>query len=316
MSLLVVGSVAYDSVRTPAGSRDDALGGSATYFSIAGSYFTPVSLLAVVGDDFRCEDVKLLESHDVDVSGLERRQGKTFRWAGLYGTEDLNTRDTLDTQLNVFADFSPTLGFQHRKHAYLFLANISPELQLDVLNQMEERPRLVALDTMNFWIEGHIDKLTQVIEAVDVVFMDEGEARTFAGEANLVKAARRIMGLGPTGVVVKRGEHGVLLFKGESMFAAPALALERVVDPTGAGDSFAGGFMAYLAATDSVDDRSFRRATVLGSVMGSFAVESFSMERLGSLTNEEIEARFRSFTRLTQFAPLENEESLPRRCGG
>ena len=315
MSLLVVGSVAYDSVQTPAGSRNDALGGSATYFSIAGSYFTSVSLLAVVGDDFRCEDVRLLESHAVDVSGMERRPGKTFRWAGVYGTEDMNTRDTLDTQLNVFADFSPSLGPEHRNHAYLFLANINPELQLDVLNQMEERPRLVALDTMNFWIEGNIGKLTEVIRAVDIVFMDESETRTFAGEANLAKAARKIMSLGPTGVVVKRGEHGVLLFKGESILAAPALVLERVVDPTGAGDSFAGGFIGYLAATGDLDDRSFRRAAAVGSVMGSFAVESFSADRIGSLTQEEIGARFRCFTGLTQFAPLGDEESLPRRGG-
>ena len=314
MSVLVVGSVAYDSVTTPAGSRDEALGGSATYFSIAGSYFTPVSVVAVVGEDFRAEHVRLLESHGVDTSGLERRPGRSFRWAGVYGAEDVNTRDTLDTQLNVFAEFSPELSPQQRRLPYLFLANIDPQLQLEVLDQMDGRPTLVALDTMNFWIDGSNAALTRVAKAVDVIFMDEGEARSFAGEANLTLAAKRILSLGPGTVIIKRGDHGVLLFNKDSMFAATAFPLERVVDPTGAGDSFAGGFMGYLAATGDLSQEGFRMATVLGSVMGSFAVESFSADRLSSLTKTDIEERFRAMTRLTQFKPLTEGESLPWRA--
>ena len=313
MLLLVVGSVAYDSVRTPVGSRDDALGGSATYFSIASGYFAPVSVIAVVGDDFKSGDVKLLESHRVDTSGLKRGSGKTFRWAGVYGAEDVNTRETLDTQLNVFADFSPKLSSKHSKQPYLFLANIDPELQMNVLGQMESRPKLVALDTMNFWIEGKNQKLKEVVKTVDVLFIDEGEARSFAGEVNLVRAARCILSLGPTTVVIKRGEHGVLLFSEDQTFAAPAFPLEKVVDPTGAGDSFAGGFMGYLAATGDLSHDGFRRATVLGSVMGSFTVESFSIDRLSALTRSDVEGRFRVFKQLSQFTPLCDGESLPWR---
>ncbi len=313
MSVLVVGSVAYDSVRTAAGSRDEALGGSATYFSISSSYFTPVSIVAVVGQDFRPEHIELLKAHQVDVSGLVQRPGKTFRWAGVYGTEDVNARDTLYTELNVFAEFSPRLGPEHRRQPYLFLANIDPELQMDVLQQMERRPRLVALDTMNFWIEGKNGALTRVVKAVDVLFMDEGEARKFSGEANLVRAARRIQALGPPTVIVKRGEHGVLMFHGDSVFAAPAFPLEHVVDPTGAGDCFAGGFMGYLAATGDLGPDAFRRAAIAGSVMGSFAVESFSTDRIGSLTRQEVNARFQAFAQLSQFRPLGEGESLPWR---
>ena len=253
-SLLVVGSVAYDSVRTQAGSRTDALGGSATYFSLASSYFSPVGMVAVVGDDFREGDLDLLRTHKVDVSGLERKPGKTFRWAGVYDTEDVNTRETLDTQLNVFADFSPVLTPRQRGADYLFLANIHPLLQLDVLNQMESRPNLVALDSMNFWIEGNKADLTNVVEQVDVLIIDENEVRQFSDEANLVEAARAVLRLGPRAVVIKRGEHGVLMYLSEpdgseSAFACPALPLDHVVDPTGAGDSFAGGFMGYLSAS-------------------------------------------------------------------
>ena len=313
MSVLVVGSVAYDSVKTPVGSRDDALGGSATYFSVSGSYFTPVSVVAVVGDDFRQADVELLESRHVDISGLERRPGKTFRWSGVYGAEDLNSRETLYTQLNVFADFAPELSPEHRRQPFLFLANIAPELQLDVLGQMNSRPRLVALDTMNFWIEGSKASLRKVIEAVDLLFMDEGEVRSFAEEPNLVRAAERITDMGPSAVMVKRGEHGALLFKDGKIFLAPAFPLERVVDSTGAGDSFAGGFMGYLAANGDLSTDGFRRAAVVGAVMGSFAVESFSLERISVLTQDEIEGRFRALTDLTRFAPLGENESLPWR---
>lgn len=313
MSVLVVGSVAYDSVTTRAGSREDALGGSAMYFSIAASYFAPVSVVAVVGDDFKPEHVELMKSHRVDVSGLLRQPGKTFRWVGVYSTEDVNARQTLDTQLNVFAHFAPVLSPQQRRQPYLFLANIDPELQFSVLNQMDQRPRLVALDTMNFWIQGKREALTRVVKAIDVLFMDEGEARQFSGELNLVKAARRIQGLGPKAVVIKRGEHGILLFNGDSVFAAPAFPLEDVVDPTGAGDACAGGFMGYLAATGDLSPDGLRRAVALGALMGSFVVESFSADRLASLTRQEIDARFRAFARLAYFAPLKDGEALPWR---
>lgn len=311
MSILVVGSVAYDTVETPSGSREDSLGGSATYFSISSSYFTAVKLVAVVGEDFDQKHVQLLEDHKVDVSGLERQSGKTFRWSGVYGTEDVNTRDTLDTQLNVFADFSPKLTDEQRKQKYLFLANIDPELQLDVLNQMETRPNLVALDSMNFWIGGKNEALGEIVSKVDVLFMDEGEAREFSEQPNLVQAAKTIMAKGPKAVVIKRGEHGVLLFNGDYVFAAPAFPLETVVDPTGAGDSFAGGFMGYLSATDDLSPGGFRRATVLGSVMGSFCVEDFSADRIGHLNNGEIEKRFRAFAELCNFVPLADGEALP-----
>jgi len=315
MSVLVVGSVAYDSVVTPAGSRDETLGGSATFFSVSSSYFTPVSVVAVIGDDFQPEHVELLKAHSVDTSGLDRKPGKTFRWSGIYSAEDVNARQTLDTQLNVFADFSPTLSAEQRRTPFLFLANIDPELQLDVLDQMDNKPKLVGLDTMNFWIQRKNSGLRSVLKRVDALFIDEGEARDLASEVNLVRCARHISSLGPKTVVIKRGEHGVLLFHGDSMFASPALPLESVVDPTGAGDAFAGGFMGYLAATGDLSPEGLRRATVLGSVMGSFAVESFSLDRISSLSGAEIEARFRAIIDLTRYTPLEASESLPLRDG-
>ena len=312
MSLLVVGSVAYDSVQTGAGNRTDSLGGSATYFSVAASYFSAVSLIAVVGEDFRPSDVALMQDHNVDTAGLEQAAGRTFRWSGVYDAEDVNNRETLDTQLNVFADFSPKLSDDHSRQPYLFLANIDPELQLDVLNQMEQRPRLVALDTMNFWIEGKKSELQKVVEAVDVLFIDETEARMFSGQSNLLNAASAITDLGPHTLLIKRGEHGVLLFHDDSVFVAPAFPLETVVDPTGAGDSFAGGFMGYIASTGDISSKGLRRATVLGSVMGSFCVEAFSLERTSALSREQIEERFRAFGGLTDFQRLADDESLPR----
>ena len=227
----------------------------------------------------------------------------------------MNARQTLDTQLNVFADFSPTLSADQRRTPFLFLANIDPELQLNVLDQMENKPRLVGLDTMNFWIQRKNSGLRKVLKRVDALFIDEGEARDLASEVNLVRCARHISSLGPKTVVIKRGEHGVLLFHGDSMFASPALPLESVVDPTGAGDAFAGGFMGYLAATGDLSPEGLRRATVLGSVMGSFAVESFSLDRISSLTGADIEARFRALVDLTRYTPLEAGESLPLRDG-
>ena len=301
MSLLVVGSVAYDSVRTPAGSRERALGGSAVYFSIAASCLTDVSLVGIVGGDFERAHVETLKSRGVDVSGLERAEGKTFHWSGVYSSEDVNQRETLDTQLNVFEEFDPTLNREQRESDFVFLANIDPALQLSVLEQMERRPKLVALDSMNFWIDGRRDDLDKIVREVDLFFLDEGEARSYAGEANIVRAARRIQGMGPRAVVVKRGEHGVLVFDGDDMFSAPAFPLDSVVDPTGAGDSFAGGFMGLLAATGDTSHAGIRRAAIVGSVMGSFAVQDFSADRLTSLTTEDIQDRFDRFVRLTQF---------------
>ena len=313
MRLLVVGSVAYDSVTTPSGARQMALGGSAVYFSVAASYLSPVSLVGVVGRDFQDSHVDLLRSLGVDVSGLDRASGKTFHWTGVYSTEDVNQRETLDTELNVFADFRPELHREHRSREYVFLANIDPELQLYVLRQMEARPAVVALDSMNFWIEGKRKELDRIVREVDIVFVDEGEARSLSGEFNIVRAARRIQSLGPGVVVIKRGEHGVSVFDRMGAFTAPAYPLENVVDPTGAGDSFAGGFMSALAATGDISNAGLRRAAIVGSVMGSFAVEDFSTDRLATLTSEAIDRRFRQFTELTRFEPLPQLSALLRR---
>ncbi|MBI4199731.1 MAG: sugar kinase [Chloroflexi bacterium] len=300
MSILVVGSVALDSVKTPAGSRQDALGGSATYFAVASSYFAPVSVVAAVGDDFRAEDRRVLEDHHVDMAGLAIFPGKTFRWVGEYG-QDMNTAHTLDTQLNVFARFSPRLGPDQRKRPFLFLANIDPELQQQVLYQMEERPKLVVGDTMDFWIRGKPQALRQVIANVDILMVNEAEARQLTGETSLVRAARHLLRQGPRMVVVKRGEYGALGFTADATFATPAYPLETVVDPTGAGDSFAGGFLGYLAASGDLTLDGFHRAMVVGSVMASFTVESFGLERLRSLTPEDIQERYQEFWRLTYF---------------
>ena len=305
MSLLVVGSVAYDSVQTHAGSRRMALGGSAVYFSLAASYLSDVSLVGVVGEDFEQRHVDLLTEHGVDVSGLERAEGKTFHWSGVYSTEDLNTRETLDTQLNVFSDFSPTLSGVQRRSDNVFLANIDPELQLGVLEQMERSPKIVALDSMNFWIDGRRSDLDAVVRRVDMLFLDEGEARSYAGESNLIRAAKRIKEMGPRVVIVKRGEHGVLVFDGSDVFAAPAMPLESVVDPTGAGDSFAGGFMGTLASTGDVSNRGLRRAAVVGSMMGSFVVQDFSVGGLTHLKRRDMRGRFQQFVRLTTFDDFE-----------
>ena len=283
------------------------------YFSISSSYFAPVSLVAVVGNDFLPQHVALLKAHAIDLTGLERRPGETFRWAGVYSPEDANERETLDTRLNVFAEFTPDLNERHRGAGYLFLANIDPELQLEVLEQMKARPRLVGLDSMNFWIDGKRAELDRIVKAVDVFFMDEGEARSYADEPNLLRAARRIHEAGPRIVVIKRGEHGVLVSHEGSPFSTPAFSLDRVVDPTGAGDAFAGGFMGMLAATRDLSDRGIRRATALGSVMGSFTVEDFSADRLASLTREDVDQRFEAFVRLTQIDSFQECESLPWR---
>jgi sugar/nucleoside kinase (ribokinase family) len=291
--ILVVGSVALDSVETPFGKADGVLGGSATYFSIASSFFTPTQLVAVVGDDFPPEHLELLTKHKVDLQGLSRVAGKTFRWAGSYGY-DLNVANTLATELNVFESFKPVVPEALASCDYLFLANIDPDLQLDVLRQMK-RPKVVACDTMNFWIHGKRESLVEVLGNVDIAFMNEGEAREFAGEANLVKAAKKILSLGPRFVAIKRGEYGSLLFGEGSVFAAPAFPLEEVFDPTGAGDTYAGGFMGYLAHAERFDSATLRKAVAFGSVMASFNVEDFSLRRMARLTHPEIQERMLTF---------------------
>jgi sugar/nucleoside kinase (ribokinase family) len=298
--VLVVGSVALDSVATPFGKVEDALGGSATYFSYAASFFAPVRLVAAVGGDFPEAHVRLLRDRGIDVAGLQRDPGgRTFRWAGTYGF-DLNEAKTLDTQLNVFATFQPELPDDLRRVPYLFLANIDPDLQLGVLSQMAARPRLVALDTMNFWIQGKRDALRRVLAEVDVITINDAEARQLAGEPNLIKAARAIAGMGPRAVVVKRGEYGALMLTEDAFFAAPAYPLESVFDPTGAGDTFAGGFMGYLASREATDPATMRRAVVYGSVLASFAVEDFSLNRLVRLERGEITARVAALHDLTR----------------
>jgi sugar/nucleoside kinase (ribokinase family) len=303
MSLLVVGSIALDSVETPFGRRDDVLGGSATYFSTAASFFGPVRLVATVGEDFPDDHVRFLASRGVDLAGLERRAGRTFRWKGRYDF-DLNTAHTLDTQLNVFADFRPELPQAFRDSEYVFLGNIDPDLQRQVLDQVRA-PRFVALDTMNFWISSKREALLRTLKRVDLLFVNDAEARQLAGEHNVVRAARRILGFGPKTVVVKRGEYGAVLFSGDHVFAASAYPLPALFDPTGAGDSFAGGFMGYLARSGREDQDVLRRAIVTGSVLASFAVEEFSLERLATLTPEEIRQRYAELRRLAHFDDLE-----------
>ena len=299
MSLLVVGSVALDSVRTPFGEADDVLGGSATYFSTAASYFTDVNLVAVVGEDFPESHVQFLKSRKINVDGLERVSGKTFRWRGEYGYQ-LNEARTLKTELNVFENFRPKLPASYRGVGVVFLANIDPELQLDVLRQVKA-PNFVACDTMNFWIEGKHDALLRTLREVDLLVINDGEARELARESNLVRSARAILNMGPKTLIIKRGEYGALMFNGKTVFSAPAYPLEAVFDPTGAGDCFAGGLMGYLANIRNFDEAALRQAVIFGSVMASFNVEAFSLERIKVLSYDEIMERFREFKALTEF---------------
>ncbi|MEW6489338.1 MAG: PfkB family carbohydrate kinase [Thermodesulfobacteriota bacterium] len=297
--LVVVGSVAIDSVETPFGRDDEALGGSALHFTSAASLFARVRLVAVVGEDFPRERLGFLAARDVDLSALFTAAGSTFRWKGRYGF-DLNEAQTLETHLNVFEGFDPVLPEAHRGASFVFLANIDPDLQFRVLDQVDE-PRLVALDTMNFWIQGKRKSLLRALERVDLLLLNEAEARMLAEEPNLVRAAQKIRSWGPGGVVVKRGEYGALYFSDGHVFAAPAYPLEAVYDPTGAGDSFAGGLMGYLASTGNTEAENVRRAVVFGSALASFNVEDFSFRRLERLTYPEVAARFREFKGLTHF---------------
>jgi len=300
MAVLVVGSIALDSLETPFGKRDDVPGGSATFFSTAASFFAPVQLVGVVGEDFPQEHVDFLKSRGVDLAGLTRAPGKTFRWKGRYGF-DLNEAHTLDTQLNVFGEFRPELPASFRNPDLLFLGNIHPELQGLVLDQVEKRPRLVAMDTMNFWIAGSREALLKTLARVDMLFVNDAEARQLAGEHNVIKAARAIQAMGPARVVIKRGEYGVMLFDGEHVFAAPAWPLEEVFDPTGAGDSFAGGFMGYVSQRGDLSLRTLRQACVAGTAIASFCVEKFSLDRFRELDQQQITARLAAFKALTHF---------------
>ena len=300
MSLLVVGSVAFDALETPTGKVDRTLGGAATYFSVAASFFTKVNLVGVVGDDFTPTDNAIFRGRRIDTRGLERAPGKTFFWAGRY-TENLNDRITLATDLNVFASFNPRLPDAYRGSRYIFLANIHPDLQCSVLQQIRVRPRLVALDTMNYWIERTPAELRETLRHTHILMINDAETRQLSSEHNLLRAARHIFKLGPRTLIIKRGEHGALLVHGSSVFSVPAFPLDDVRDPTGAGDSFAGGFMGYLTATGRINGDTLRRAMVYGSVLGSFAVEKFGLDRLRHLKRAEINTRARQFRRLTQF---------------
>ncbi len=302
MSLLVVGSVALDSVKTPFGEENNVLGGSATYFSVSASYFTGVNLVAVVGEDFPEEHINLLKSNPINIDGLEKKPGKTFRWKGSYNY-DLNEAHTLDTQLNVFADFDPKIPESYKNSKYVFLANIDPDLQIKVLDQITN-PKLIVCDTMNYWIEGKLDSLKRLLSKINILIINDSETRELGKNPNVVKAAQKILSWGPDSIIVKRGEYGSLMFSDSSIFSAPAYPLEFVFDPTGAGDSFAGGFMGYISKMDDISEDARKKAIIFGSAMASFNVEKFSLKRLQSLTWEEIEERFRFFKRITHFEDL------------
>ena len=300
MSLLVVGSVALDTVETPRERRERVLGGSASFFSSVASLITPVRLVAVVGDDFPQEHLEFFSTREIDLDGLQRVSGKTFHWSGRY-LSNMVERETLDTQLNVFAEFRPALPPHYADSRYVFLANIDPGLQLDVLRQIK-RPDLVAVDTMNFWLQGDsLGTLKQVLQRADVVFLNDEEARILSGHHNLVRAAAGIRRMGVERVIIKRGDAGAMLFDEQGIFWAPAFPVEEVVDPTGAGDSFAGGFLAFLAHSGAVGPDELRQAMIFGSAAGSYAVEAFSIDRFRTLTRDELLARCQSFARLVEF---------------
>jgi sugar/nucleoside kinase (ribokinase family) len=307
MSLLVVGSVALDSVETPFGKREDVLGGSATYFSASASLLTKVSVVGVIGDDFPLEQLDFLKKRGVSLDGLTKTPGKTFRWKGKYGF-DLNAAQTLDTQLNVFEHFNPELSAEQQKADRIFLGNIDPVLQLRVLDQAKNA-KLVCADTMNYWISSKREKLLELLPRVDVLMVNDGEVRQLAGESNVLKAARAAQKMGATAVVVKRGEYGAILVTGEHTFYAPAYPLADVVDPTGAGDTFAGGFLGLLDRLSTNDPAALRQAVVMGSTIASFTVEQFSLDRLRDLDLKQVRSRFDSFRQLTHF------EELPSHVG-
>lgn len=304
MSLLVVGSLALDTIETPFGKAERAVGGSATYISVAASYFIqPVRLVGVVGGDFPKEEIDFLKEKEIDIEGLQVKEDeKTFFWHGRYNF-DLNSRDSITTELNVFADFDPVIPDSFKKSTFVCLGNINPELQMKVLNQIE-KPKLVVADTMNFWIEGKYDALMEVLKRIDIFIINDSEAREISREANLIKAAKKIQSLGPKILIIKKGEHGALLFYKEELFAAPAYPLESIYDPTGAGDCFAGGFIGHIARTEDVSYENMKRAVIYGSTIASFSVESFSIERIRDLSAFEIKDRFNEFKQLSDFTSV------------
>ena len=315
MSILVVGSVALDSIHAPSGSRDQTLGGACTYFATAASLYDRVHMVGVVGSDFPAEHLAFLEARQIDLSGLQTVEGRTFHWAGRYD-QSLSDAETLETHLNVFADFHPVIPAELRGVDYVFLANIDPDLQIEVLEQMS-KPRLTALDSMNYWMTSKHETLSRVISMVDVVLLNEMEVKLYAQEPNLLRAAQRIIDMGPKALVVKRGEHGAMLITAGSSvkdryFVIPAFPLESVIDPTGAGDTFAAGFMGYLASSPTLTMGALRRAIVHGAIVASFTVEDFGLDRLRTLTFAEIEARYDAFRYLTHFAHLADPQLFQR----
>ncbi len=313
MKVLVVGTVAYDDVESPEGRRVGQLGGSASYFAAAASYFTSVGIVSVVGRDFALPDRQRLEARGIDLSGVQVAEGGTFRWSGAY-RDDLNNAITLQTQLNVLEKFSPTLSERHRAAPYLFLANIDPRLQHRVVDGMATRPRLAACDTMNLWIDIARDSLVSLLPRVDALLINEAEAKQLTGERQLPRAAAKLIETGLSTVVIKRGEYGAALFDRKFNFAMPAYPLAKVIDPTGAGDSFAGGFIGYLAAVEDTSEDAMRRAVVAGSTMASFSVEDFGLDRITSLTPDQIDQRFRAFEELMRFHPTGGGQGLPLRA--
>lgn len=304
MSLLVVGTLAYDSVTTDAGYREESLGGSGMYFSIAANYFTGVSLVAIVGTDFKNSERSFLANKNIDLSNVETKEGNTFRWKGVYDPNNPNSRETISTDINVLAEFSPKLTSEARAKEYLFLANIDPSVQMNVLNQMDTRPKLIGLDTMDFWINSDRDNLQKVIENIDILFMDDAEIKSYTGETNIVAAADSVHKSGPKVIVVKKGEHGVTVFNQGKIFSTPAYLLNTVTDPTGAGDSFAGGFMGYMAKKQSTDFSTIKEATIMATVMGSFTVQGFSVEKIADLEENKINDRYEEMVNLTRFPSL------------
>ena len=297
--VVIVGSLALDHVRTPFGEREEALGGAAVYSATAASFFTPVRLVGVVGEDFPTDHLQSLAARGVDLEGVETKHGKTFRWSGYY-EYDLHQAHTVSTELNVFADFRPQLPERYRDSPYVFLANIGPDLQLSVLDQMT-RLKLAVFDTMNYWITSQREQVLEVIRRCQVILLNDAEARQLGETHSLIAAARQVLALGPRAVVIKKGEHGAVMFTEGSHFSAPSYPLEEVKDPTGAGDTFAGGLIGYLAGTDDLSETSLRKAVVFGTVMASFAVEDFSLDRLQRLTHEEILARYRALKEIAHF---------------
>ncbi len=308
MSLLVVGTVALDTIETPFGKAERTIGGSATHFALAASFFkNDIRLVSVVGEDFPQTGFDSFSAKNIDTDGIQIKQGeKSFFWAGKYH-RDMNTRDTLDTQLNVLADFDPILPEKYKNSDYLMLGNLMPKLQMQVLNQMNKRPKLVMIDTMNFWMDSMMDDLLDVLKHVDVLTINDEEARQLSNEYSIVKAAKKILTMGPKYLVIKKGENGALLFHKNEVFYAPALPLEDVFDPTGAGDSFAGGFIGYLSSTDDISFSNMKRAVIYGSTIASFCVEKFGIERVNELKHDELNKRIQQFVNLVQFdISLEN----------